>query len=83
MFTDKLKFTLPRFCHDLESGADPGSQWGGRPTPKPTKVNIFTMIFLYNSQNSIRDLRPFFRPLFCHSSVVKYTLHLCYSSFYP
>jgi len=33
------------------------------------------MIF-YNSENSIRDIRPFCRPLFCHSSVVKYTSSL-------
>jgi len=35
-------------------------------------VILFTMI-LYNSENSIRDIRPFCRPLFCHSSVVKCT----------
>ena len=39
---------------------------------KPTKVTFFTMI-LNNSENSIRDIRPFYRPFFCHSSVVKYT----------
>ena len=33
------------------------------------------MIF-YNSKNSIRDMRPFFRLLFCLSSFVKYTLCL-------
>ena len=31
---------------------------------------------LKNSENSIRDFRPFCRPLFCHSSVVKYTSFL-------
>jgi len=41
----------------------------------PTKVSLFTMI-LYNSENNIRDIRPFCRPLFCHSSVVKYTSSL-------
>jgi len=45
----------------------------GQSSPvKSTKVSIFTMI-LYNSENSIRDIRRFCRPLFCHSSVVKYT----------
>jgi len=39
---------------------------------KLTKVTLFTMIF-YNSENSIRDIRPFCCPLFCNSSVVKYT----------
>ena len=39
---------------------------------KSTKVTFFTMI-LYNSDNSIRDIRSFWRPLFCHSSIVKYT----------
>jgi len=44
----------------------------GRSLPlKPTQVTLFTMI-LYNWENSIRDIRPFFHPLFCHSSVAKY-----------
>jgi len=30
-------------------------------------------MILYNSENGIRDIRPFCRPLFCHSNVVKYT----------
>jgi len=50
-------------------------QWGavGAIAPlKPTKVTFFTMI-LFNSENNIRDVRPFCRPLFCHSRVVKYT----------
>jgi len=53
----------------------------GRLSPlKSTKVTLFTMI-LYNSENSIHDIRSFCRPLFCHSSVVKYRLlHLSYSS---
>jgi len=39
------------------------------------------MIF-YNSDNSIHNLRPFCRPLFCHSSVVMYTaVSLAKSSF--
>jgi len=34
-----------------------------------------------NLEKSVRDIRPFWRPLFCHSSVVKYWLfHLFYSS---
>ena len=43
--------------------------------PKTYVSNFFTMI-LYNSENSIRDLRPFCRPLFYHSSVVKYSSSL-------
>jgi len=39
------------------------------------KVSLFTQIF-YNSENNIRDISPFCRPLFCHSSVVKYTSSL-------
>jgi len=46
---------------------------GGAIAPlKPTKETFFTKI-LYNPENSIRDVRPFRHPLFCHSSVVKYT----------
>jgi len=33
----------------------------------------------YNSENNIRDVRPFGCPLFCHSIFVKYT-YLSYSS---
>jgi len=40
--------------------------------PKTYKSNFFTMMF-YNSENSICDIRPVCRPLFCHSKVVKYT----------
>jgi len=33
------------------------------------------------SENSIHDIKPFCRPLFCHSSVVKYSiLYLSYSN---
>jgi len=42
---------------------------------KPPKVTLFTMI-LFNSKNSIRDERPFYRPLFCYSNVVKDTTSL-------
>ena len=44
---------------------------------KPTKVTFFTMI-LYNSENSIRDIRPFCSQLLCHSSLWD-LLHLSYS----
>jgi len=56
----------------IDAGADPG---GAIAPLKSTKRSYFTMI-LYNSENSIRDIRPFCRPLFCHSSVVKYTSSL-------
>jgi len=46
---------------------------------KPTKVTLSTMI-LYNSENSIRDIKPFCSPLICHSSVVKYTSSLVQQS---
>jgi len=50
------------------------------PPLKPRKATFFAMI-LYNSENSNRDIRPFCRPLFCHSSVVKSTSSLLlYSS---
>jgi len=37
--------------------------------------NFLTMI-LHNSENSIRDLTPFCRPLCCYSNVVEYTSSL-------
>ena len=55
-----------------------GSKGGrlGRLLPlKPMKVTLFAII-LYNSEKNIRDITPFFRPSFCHSSVVKYTSSL-------
>jgi len=42
------------------------------PPIQPANITLFTMFF-YNSENSIRDIRPFCRPLFCHSIVVNYT----------
>jgi len=44
----------------------------GRSTLKPMKVTFFTTI-IYNSENNIRNIRSFCRPIFCYSSVVKYT----------
>ena len=66
----------------LYPGEDPGGGRLGPSSPqKPIKVISFTMIF-FNSENSIRDVRPFCCALFCHSSVVKHTsslLHLAKS----
>jgi len=42
------------------------------------KVTVFTMTF-YNSENNMRVVRSFCRPLFCHSSFVKY-IYPSYSS---
>ena len=50
--------------------SDRGKSKGTVAPLKPMKVTLFTTI-LYNSKNSIRDIRPFCRPLLCHSSVVK------------
>jgi len=52
---------------NLTTGADPGEAIAPL---KPAKVTLFTII-LYIPENNIRDIRPFCRPLFCHSSVVK------------
>jgi len=55
---------------------DPGGGAIGAIAPlKPTKATFFTII-LYNSATSICDIKPFCRPLFCHSSVKKYTSSL-------
>ena len=48
---------------------------GRSPPPKPTKVTLFAII-LYNLENSIRDIKPICRPIFCHSSAVKYASSL-------
>ena len=55
------------------SGADPEKAiWTIALPLKPAKVTLFT-ISLYDPENNIRDIRQFCCPLFCHSSVVKYT----------
>jgi len=36
-------------------------------------------MILYNSENSIRDIRPFCRLLYCHSSAVKFSSSLLQS----
>jgi len=49
-----------------------GSSWGAIEAThplKPKNATLFTMIF-YNSENSIRVIRPFCRQLYCHYSVV-------------
>jgi len=33
-------------------------------------------MIMYKLENNIRDIKPFCRPLFCHSSAVKYTSFL-------
>jgi len=60
---------------------DSGGGAAGAIVPLKTyKATLFTMI-LNNSEKSIRDIRSFCLPLFCHSSVVKYRiLHLSYST---
>ena len=41
--------------------------------PETYESNLFHQDFVH-SENSVRDIKPFCCPLFCHSSVVKYTL---------
>jgi len=57
--------------------ADPEGRLRRSPSPlKSTKLTLLTKIFCYLANNSIPDIRQFCRPLFCHSSVVKYTSSL-------
>jgi len=70
------KFHFFTICRKIQGRI----QGGQSPHRKPKKVTLFTMI-LHNSENNICDIRPFCRPLLCHSSVVKYCiLHLSCSS---
>jgi len=62
----------------FSAGGVPVGAIGAIATTKLTKLTLFSMI-LYNSDNSIRDMRTFCHPLFCHSSVMN-ILHLSYSS---
>ena len=61
--------------HDTFAGGGSRGTIGAIAPLKFTKVTLFTMI-LYNWEDSIRDMRPFCRPLFCHSSVVMHTSSL-------
>ena len=59
----------------LSTGSDTeGGDWGDRP-PKTSESNLIHHAFV-QPWNSIRDIRPFCRPLFCCNSVVKYTSSL-------
>ena len=71
----KISSLLRLRLHVSWQGRIQGGDWDDRPLQKPAKVTFFTMI-LYNAGNSIRVIRPFCRPLFCHNSVVKYILCL-------
>jgi len=52
-------------------GGSRGSGWGDRPSPETYESKtLFTMIF-HNAEISVRDVRPFCRPLFYYSSVVE------------
>jgi len=60
-----------------------GGRLGRSPPLKPTKESFFSVI-LYNSANSICDIRP----MFCHSKVMKYAFSLlqyrsCYETWLP
>jgi len=63
---------LPRAIIHRSKGGSREQRLGRSRPLKSTKVASFTMIF-NNSENSIRDKRPFCRPLLCHSSVVEHT----------
>jgi len=57
---------------DQDRGESSGSM---APSPKTYKLTSFTTI-VYNWENSIRDVSQFCRPLFSHSSVVRYASSL-------
>jgi len=48
---------------------------GAIASPKTYELTLFTMI-VYNSENSIRNTRPFCHPLFCHRCLAKWTSSL-------
>ena len=77
IYEGKLK-TLCASNH-FQVSLNQGRIQGARSPPiKPTKATSFTMI-LYNSENSIRDVRPVCRPFFV-TAVLWGILHLPYSS---
>ena len=69
--------TSINIMNGLIRGGSRWSDWGDRP-PEIYESNLIHHNF-NNSKNSIRTIRAFFRPLFCHSSAVKYTSSLLQS----
>jgi len=63
----------------VKAGPDPAKRLGRSPPLNLTKVTLFTMTF-YNSENNIRDIRPFCRTLSFVTAVLWSMLHLCYCS---
>ena len=63
------------FFHQVVSnrGGSTGADPRGRSAHRKTYESNLFHHDLYNSENSIRSMRLFYRPLFCHSSVVTYT----------
>jgi len=63
-------FALRLIAVNRSTSIQDQSQGSGRSSSiKATKVTLFTVI-LYHSEKSIRDIKPIYRPLFCHSGVV-------------
>ena len=56
----------------IKTGVNPG---GMIASPKTYEITLFTMI-VCNSENNIRNTRPFCHPLICHRNFVKYTSSL-------
>ena len=57
------------------TGAKPGGWLGWSPPTKTYELTLLAMI-VHNSVNIICSTKRFYHPLFCHSSVVKYTSSL-------
>jgi len=72
MFTDGMENDLSKHVKELSKNYLSNKAIEAIAPLRSAKVTLFIMI-LYNSENSIHNLRPFCRPLFCHSSVVMYT----------
>jgi len=64
-------------CQDPIQGG-----WIGEIDPHKNSESNFAHNDFVNSENSMRDMKPYPCPLFCHSSVVKHfsSNHLSYSS---
>ena len=68
-----VEVCLKRMCSNRG-----GSRGGaiGAIVPLKTYESYFIHHDFYNSKNIIHDIRPFCRPLLCHSSIVKYASSL-------
>jgi len=73
MFSDGIENDLAKHVKELSKFLLSKKAIGAIVPPKTYESNFIHHGFVQFGKRSIHYLRPFCRPLFCHSSVVMYT----------